>query len=584
MGTGTGLLARLAGKIPYLLLLLPVVVASLYVRQYGVNAPYNDGLTLIPLFEKLFAGELRFEDLAAQHNEHRILFPRVALLLMGVATGFDDVAAMYLVQACLLVTAAALLLVFRSTVSRNLWLFVPVPFLVFNLGQSWNMLQGFQLTLVFVQTFAVLSFVLLYLSGGRRGRLAFSGALGSGTVAAFSSAPGLLVWPLGLLQLLLVPAGRRAKRAMVGIWGLTGALEWTLYLRGYESSDTTSWRESLNNPLDSAEYLISALGASLFHGRQDLAFACGLLLVFLITAGLRLTYEGGRVRENSVWIAALAFALLTLAATTLARGGTLEDALNPKYVTYTILAPIAVYAMLAGTLRRRRDLVPLLSLGVLGALVAASLSLSYSQGISEAEEIAENKERTAFVLATHESQPDEVLASRRVLRERFRVDPETSREQANFLERRGYSIFSEPRPQVLPPTLPDPTPGASDRPSETTVEGEVRASLMRSPSGDDRSFVRVSGWAAGPGSEEAVDGVYVLVDGRPYPAFYGARSEEAARRFDDPDYGYSGFERAIPVPEIGTGSHELSVVAVTDTGESYLGPGENGRRIRLDLE
>lgn len=579
-----GRLSRLTGKIPYLLMLLPVLVAALYVQRYGVNAPYNDGLTLIPLLEKFLAGELRFEDLAAQHNEHRIFFPRIAFILLGLATGFNDVATMYSILACLLVTSATLLLVFRRTASASLWLFVPVPFLIFNLGQSWNLLQGFQLTLIFVQTFSVLSFALLYLCGGERGRLAFFGALASGTVAAFSSAPGLLVWPLGLLQLLLTPAVRGARRGMLAAWGLAGALAWALYLRGYESAETTSWRDSLQHPLESAQYLVSALGASLFHGQQDLAFAGGLLMTFLVAVALLLAYARGRVAENSVWISMLAFALLTVAATSVARGANLEDALNPKYVSYTVLAPVAVYAMLLGALRGRRDSSPLISLVALGVLVAISLPLSYSQGIVEAQEIAEDKRRTAFVLATHESQPDEVLASRGVLRERFRVSPQTSREQASFLERRGYSIFSEARPKVLPPPLPDPSPDASNKPSSASVEGSVEASLVRAPSGDSRkSFVRVSGWAAEPGSEETVKGVYVLVDGRPYPAFYGARSTKAVERLGDPSYEYSGFERAIPLSELGPGGHELSVIAVTDTGETYVEVGEAGQRMRFEL-
>lgn len=570
---------RAFGGLPYLVMLLPVAAAALYVRQYGVNAPYNDGLTLIPLFEKLLAGELRFEGLAAQHNEHRILFPRIAMLLLGLAASFNDVAYMYLVQACLLVTTLALFFAFGRTVSRSAWLFAPVPFLVFNLGQSWNMLQGFQITLVFVQTFAVLCFISLYLSGGtRRGVLAFCGALGSGTVAAFSSAPGLLVWPLGLFQLLLLPAKRRTKLTLAGVWALAGALNWALYLRGYESSETTTWRKSLTNPLDSMEYLVSALGASLFHGEQELAFACGLLLIFLAAAALLLVFRGGGIGGNSVWLSLLVFAGLTLAATSLARGSNLEDALNPKYVTYSVLFPIALYAMLAGSPRGRREPAAFVSLGVMGALTVASVGLSYSQGFEEAREIAEDKERTAFVLATHESQPDEILANRGVLRERFRVDAQTSRQQASFLERSGYSIFSEPRPEVLPPPLPDPSPGPSDAPAGNTVTGEVRMSLLRpGGEGEEGAFVMVSGHAVDEKTTEPVDGVYVVVDGRPYPAFYGARNREAAKRHEDPAYGYSGFERAIPLSEIEEGEHELSVVAVTDKGESYLQLDRNGR-------
>lgn len=566
---------RHVGTLGYLLCLLPVAVAFVYVREYGVNAPYNDGITLIPLFEKLFAGELGWSDLFAQHNEHRIFFPRIALLLLGLITDFNDVAAMYSIQACLLVTTLVLLLVFRDTMSRSPWLFLPVPFLTFNLGQSWNMLQGFQLTLVFVQTFVILSFALLHLSSRARStpriRLSFAGALFAGVIATFSSAPGLLVWPLGMLQIALFSVSRRSKTLMASIWSVTGSLGWALYLYGYESSETTSWRGTLEHKRESLEYFVSALGASLFHGRLDLALASGILLASLLITAVLFAYRTGQLREDSFWLVALLFALLTIGATTLARGATPEDALNPKYVTYTVLAPIAGYAMLARSLCIRRESVNLSALVILAVLAVVGLALSYPQGISEAREIAEDKRRTAFALSTYESQPDEILASSGVLRERFRTDPEESRRLAEFLEGHEYSVFSGPRSGVLPPPLSDPTPGRTDHLAGSRIAGEVDARMIHDGSGSKR-FLLVTGWASGSGSERVMKGVYVVLDGKPYPAFYGARSSE---RLHGSGVRYSGFERAIPISEIGSGSgeHELSVVATTARGESYVDVG-----------
>lgn len=573
----TGLPAPAGGRVPCLLMAVPVAISLLYVHRYGVNAPYNDGVTLIPLLEKLLAGELGWGDLYAQHNEHRIFFPRLALLLLGLATGFNDVAAMYAIQVFLLITMVALLIVFRRTVSANPWLFVPVPFLIFNLGQSWNLLQGFQLTLVFVQTFTVLSFALIHLCpDGRRGVPFFLGALASGVLATFSSAPGLLVWPLGLLQLLLHSAGSRPRKVLAGLWGLAGALSWALYLRGYESAETTSWRYSLNHPQESAEYLVSALGASLFHGNLDLAFSGGLLLVFLAAAGLLLSLKRRRLRADSFWLAALTFALLTLAATTIARGMMPEDALNPKYATYSVLAPVSIYAILAGSLRGRSGL-SLTPIWTLCALVVAGVVLSYPQGIAEAREIEAKKSKTAFVLATHESQPDEALAGSGVFRERFRTDPEDSRRWASFLERRGYSVFSGGTP-ALPEPLPDSSPESPDVERGAGAAGAAQARLMVPTNGGGR-FVLVSGWAASRGGE--VEGVYVVVDGRPYPAFHGARREVLAESTGSPGHEYAGFERAIPTAELGPGRHELSVMVTTDAGESRL---DIGGRERLTFE
>ena len=45
-----------------------------------------------------------------------------------------------------------------------------------------------------------------------------------------------------------------------------------------------------------------------------------------------------------------------------------------------------------------------------------------------------------------------------------------------------------------------------------------------------------------------------------------------AKSLGVPSYRYSGFERAIPVSEIGSGIHELSVIVLTADREGYYQP------------
>lgn len=82
------------------------------------------------------------------------------------------------------------------------------------------------MALVLLKTFSVLTFYLLYVSGqGKLKRLAFPGALVSGTVAAFSTLPDLFVWPVGLLQLLVGPIEKPAKKVylkMPPVWKIFG--------------------------------------------------------------------------------------------------------------------------------------------------------------------------------------------------------------------------------------------------------------------------------------------------------------------------------------------------------------------------
>jgi hypothetical protein len=565
-------LPGLSGRGSYLLFLLPVALGLLYVRLYGVNVPYNDGWTLVPLFENLSLGTLTLEDLFKQHNEHRTLFPRIAVLALGTVTGFNDVANMYLVQGCLFITLVLLLLAFRGSVSTKPLLFLPIPFMVFSLNQSWNMLQGFQITLVFVQTFAVLAFYLLRASEyGRFKGLAFAGSLGGAAVSTFSSAPGLAVWPAGLVQLLLQllsrPRGRRAKGLpRVFGWCLAGALAWATYFRGYKGTGRISLQRSAEEWAASLKFLVSALGGALFED-QGTILACGVLIVSLSVVALILSSRSGTLGECSFWVALLCFAFLVASGTSVARVDNVEGATDPKFVTYLVLTPIACYTMLAAAARELRSPVGYAPFGVLVVLLAASIPLSYLTGLEEGAEIEQKKRPTEFVLSTYETQPGEVLASPPIFRENLCTDPQVSRRRAAFLDRRGYSVFARPRPEVLPPPLSGLSHVPEEDASKAPTVKDFHANRLDPGVSRGGPFMTVTGRLTdGPAS-----GVYVVVDGRPFPAFYGKTTGGVADHMGLPAYEHSGFERSMPLSEIGSGSHKLSIVVVTDDGRAYRG-------------
>lgn len=45
--------------------------------------------------------------------------------------------------------------------------------------------------------------------------------------------------------------------------------------------------------------------------------------------------------------------------------------------------------------------------------------------------------------------------------------------------------------------------------------------------------------------------------------------QDVADSLGAPSYRYSGFERALPISEIGAGTHDLSVVVLTADREGY---------------
>jgi len=288
--------------VSYLLILLPAALGVLYVRAFGVSVVFGDAWSMLRLFEKWSSGTLAVSDFFRQHLEHRMFFPKGVEFLLSIATRYDNVAEMYLMQACFLVTLFILLLAFRDYIEPSwLFLFVPISLLVFSFRQYENMLWGFQISYAFAQTFGVLALFLLYILGRRRSfkKITFVEALGSATVASFSMAQGLLVWPAGLLQLFISPLEKPTKRVLVVVWGLAGLGEWLVYFVDYtKPRDSLSLLDALYHPIVGAQYYLNLLGSSLFW-RQDLAFVGGLLLACLALVSLFLVYKDRRLGEYS---------------------------------------------------------------------------------------------------------------------------------------------------------------------------------------------------------------------------------------------------------------------------------------------
>ncbi len=72
-----------------MLTLAPLVFLLCVIFKYAVAVPYWDQWELVPLLEKMDAGGLTFHDLWAQHNEHRILFPKIIMLALARLTGWN---------------------------------------------------------------------------------------------------------------------------------------------------------------------------------------------------------------------------------------------------------------------------------------------------------------------------------------------------------------------------------------------------------------------------------------------------------------------------------------------------------------
>jgi hypothetical protein len=437
----TGTFRLILAVVSWLFVLIPAALPYLYVHAFGVNVVFADAWDMVLVFRKWFSGRLVFADLYAQHVEHRMFFPRGVELLLGLLTRYNNVAEMYLIVSCFLITAAVLLLAFRREIGLPFIFFVPVALLIFSFRQYENMLFGFQISFAFTQTFGVLALYLLYSSSRDNFRAyAFAAALGSATIASFSTAQGLLVWPAGLLGLLLASVVRSGKKVLVGIWGLVGVAEWVAYFVDYKTPQGhPPLLDALGHIWAAAQYFLTLLGSALFWQPKH-ALTGGLVIGCLALAMFLATYGRGVLREHPFWISLLFYSLFILAAITLGRLGMFGvwQAAISRYTTFSILAVASVYTMLAKMVFARRSSVGRTVLLItLFGIVLLSTGISYRNGIEVGRAQEASRERAAHVLKTYKAQPDVRLTA-------LYPRPETVRRRAPLLEKLGYNVFSEP--------------------------------------------------------------------------------------------------------------------------------------------
>ncbi|MFN3514576.1 MAG: hypothetical protein ACK41C_16145 [Phenylobacterium sp.] len=290
--------------------------------------------------------------LFAQHNEHRLVFPRLVFLadfawfqgrniLNLVAIGAVQAAA-----AALYLRAADL----RRTGLPGLLAAALACGLMFSLTQWENFFWGFQVQ--FVGVFAAAGWAIwLFCRGGLDPDgvrwPALGGAFALLTVAAFSLSNGLTAGLAMAAVVLLV----RGRPAVAGLALAATALLLAIYLKGYQPVEAHSpARFALERPVDYVRYVLTYLGNVWSGGGPRTALAAGLAGALGAAAMALVLLRAPRPdAPRAAMLGIVVFVGMTAGLTALGRlSFGVEQALAPRYATPVahFWAAQAVYWML----------------------------------------------------------------------------------------------------------------------------------------------------------------------------------------------------------------------------------------------
>lgn len=333
----------------FLLATLPIATLVRLISEYGVNVPYGDDWSLIPLYAKWNNQQLTFADLFRTHNEHRIFFPKLIYLAFAQMTHWNVRAEMFFSVLLCCITSACIYVLLKRTVPgarKYLLLWALINLLIFSPLQAENWLWGFQLQ-VFIPT-VCLTASLVALGSRFRPGTKFVIAFLLATVATFSFGGGILLWPsIGLCLVL-----QQENRRWLIPWGVTFLFIATLFFIGYDKRPVSG--PQTGDPLDYVVYFagFNGVGLGRFRLQQPLILAGiigGSAFLLYLAAGILFISSGRRpLRAGAPWLALGMYAISSagLATYTRVSQGTLQS-LASRYASISCNLYIALIGIVA---------------------------------------------------------------------------------------------------------------------------------------------------------------------------------------------------------------------------------------------
>jgi hypothetical protein len=375
---------------------VPIITMIHLLVRYSVNVPFWDQWDTVFLVHKMHAGNLNIHDLWMQHNEHRILFPRLVMLGLSLVTNFNLRYEVLLNLVIASLTYGMVLLMVRRTFGGLTQGTAGLAFLFAWLLYSplaWiNWIWGFQLCFFMGVLFSVITIWMLTKAGSKSYQRLFYLSLVTGTIGTYCVGNGLVIWGVGLILLLL----QKVDRRKIWIWIGTAAVVSASYLYHFHRSpDSLPLRLVAKEPVAVFKYFLSYLGRNLAWTPTGGRYTGFALLVLLLT-GLYVIYKKGQFAKILNWLGLalyVGFSAFIAAVSRLNFG--VDQSFADSYVTMSVLFVIATIAVscYAGLLllknankrRYQASTVAALFVGALCVPLVTSFIHNYSYGVGQLE-------------------------------------------------------------------------------------------------------------------------------------------------------------------------------------------------------
>jgi hypothetical protein len=416
---------------------IPSAALALFVAKFGINVIINDEWDMVPIYKKMIDGNLNLTDLFAQHNEHRIFFPRLAMLAIERLTAFNTVAEMYLSWILVSVSTSIIFFMFWTASGRRkdltvLAMFLPISLLMLSFRQEEAILWGFTCQIYFALFGTIAAFYLLDKSVSN-GRLLPLSILG-GIVASYSFLVGLAVWPAGLIQIALCMTDRTRRIKMLIAWIVSSLVVTGLYFHHFH---VTSEAAISRSPMRLIEYVFAVVGAPFTFELAYLAASIGIVVVLVAFLVFYQAWSARIIRANSVWVSCIVFAAISALTFALGRSGIgPTQALSSRYTPITVLGIVGLYSLAVSVSKHYNGIGKKLGVHALLTLILLGLIVSGGAGWHIGQQTKAERLTAIQVLKNYQTEPDTAIA------QYLNPTPALVREWSGYLAANKLSVFA----------------------------------------------------------------------------------------------------------------------------------------------
>lgn len=409
----------------------PIIFTSFFVYKFGITIPFWDQWEFVPLLEKIHNNTFTLADLWSQHNEHRILFPKIIMLLLARWSNWNIFLELCTNIVLAFFTLLFLLFILHDTLKTvPAWLKIFASLLVFSMAQYENWMWGWQIQMFLSVLGSVMAIWAANKWQGKSPGLTI--AILSAILSSYSFSTGLAIWP-ALLVLFLMQKKWKMRHIIILVISCIGTI--LFYYHKYTPS-TTNAPLSLyfHHPLIYIRYVLTYLGSSLSLSPST-SFVTALIFLILLLLAI---FNIGRLDKSKLcdfasWPALIIYVLLAACVTGLGRAGIgWQQAASSRYTTISSLLPLSVGVLLYYSAKLHSEIKPkkLFKNAIFTTVIVSAFLISYIGCYRSGVQILKNRSKyinaSAFCLNNPQIADDYYLV-------RLYPDPDVVRSRIKIL-------------------------------------------------------------------------------------------------------------------------------------------------------